>query len=118
MEGKSSLISDKQARAVEVLDKGLEFIPERNVPYDAYMVQYSQMYYQLDQPDKGFALDEKIAKVLMQEITWYNGLDREKREEAQGFVKQNAQMLQRMISSAKQNGKDVSEWEAFLGGGN
>lgn len=115
IEGKTDLISDKKQRAVEVLDKGLEFIPERNVPYDAYMVQYSQMYYQLGEVDKAFELDQKIAKVLIEEINWYSGLDKDKLREADGFIQQNSQMLNRMISSAKQNGKDPSEWEMAIG---
>lgn len=115
VEVKKDLISDKRARATEVLDRGLEYIPERNVPYDVYMYQYAQMYYQLGEADKGYALDQKIAKVLIEEINWYSQLDKEKRLEAQGFVRQNTDVLRMMISSAKQNGKDASEWEAALG---
>lgn len=115
VEVKKDLISDKRARAAEVLDRGLEYIPERNVPYDVYMYQYAQMYYQLGEADKGYALDQKIAKVLIEEINWYSQLDKEKRLEAQGFVRQNTDVLRMMISSAKQNGKDASEWEAALG---
>ncbi|MBI1184404.1 DUF2723 domain-containing protein [bacterium] len=106
---------DKKARAVEVLDYGLEHIPEKLVPYDAYMVQYSQLYYQLGEIDKAYELDKKIAPYLISEVKWYTSLDSEMQQEASGEVEQNMVMLRRMIQSAKQNGKDASEWEEALG---
>jgi hypothetical protein len=74
--GDKTLVIDKKARAVEVLDYGLKVIPEHLVPYDAYMGQYSQLYYQLEQPDKGFELDSKLANYLISEIKWYELQDK------------------------------------------
>lgn len=109
-----SIIDSKIKQAVEILDKGLRYIPEHLVPYDAYMVQYSQLYYQLGEVDKAYELDQRIAKYLVSELAWYSSLGREKKQEAASLIEQNVMMLRRMIQTAKQNDKDVSEWETAL----
>lgn len=111
-------ISDLEAKAVEVLDKGVEAIPERHVPYDFQMVQYSNMYYALGEIDKAYELDKKVAEYLISDLDWYRSLsrssDRQMKQEVDYFARQNQQALQTMISNGKQYGKDVSPWEAAL----
>jgi hypothetical protein len=111
-----SIIDSKRKRAIEVLDEGLENIPEHLVPYDAYMVQYSQLYYELGEIDKAYELDQRIAKYLVSELNWYMSLDNEKQQEARQMIEQNVMMLRRMVQTAKQNDKDASEWEAAISG--
>jgi hypothetical protein len=111
-----SIIDSKCKRAIEVLDEGLENIPEHLVPYDAYMVQYSQLYYELGEIDKAYELDQRIAKYLVSELNWYMSLDNEKQQEARQMIEQNVMMLRRMVQTAKQNDKDASEWEAAISG--
>ncbi len=111
-----SIIDSKRAKAIEVLDAGLQKIPEHLVPYDASMYQYSALYYQLGEIDKAYELDKKVAKYLMSELEWYSSLDNEKKQEASSMrlIEPNIQVLQLMIRNAKQNDKDASEWEAAL----
>jgi len=112
----NTAVGDLEERAVAVLDKGLEAIPERHVPYDYQMERYSNMYYALGEIDKAYELDQRIAKYLIQDIAWYKSMlsDKEMRQEANYFLGLNEQAMQRMIRNAKQNGKDVSEWQEAI----
>ena len=68
----SALISEgKKDSAVKVLDKAFEVLPEINVPYNFFVVQLAEDYYQCDEVDKADKIMKRYADIVEQELTWY-----------------------------------------------
>lgn len=114
LESDSSSIMSKKARAVAVLDRGQEVIPARHVPYDAFMMSYSQLYYNLDQPEKAFEVDKKLAHNMIQEIEWYASLPRKYAKTANQSIAENLRVMRSMIQNARSAGMDeniIKEWQ-------
>lgn len=56
----------KTEKAVAVLDKSLEELPINQVSVDIDLVNYVQLYYKMEQPEKGTALAKQLAKEYYQ----------------------------------------------------
>lgn len=67
----------KKDKAIEVLDKCVEVIPERNVPYDFFMLPVSEAYYKAGAADKANAIVEKLADVYVEQLNYYFSLNTE-----------------------------------------
>lgn len=79
----------KKDSAIKVLDKAFEVLPERNVPYNFFVVQLAQGYYQAGVPEKGDKILERYAEILDQELNY--------------FFKQKRDIYQEYSSDAQRN---------------
>lgn len=68
----------KKDKAIEVLDKCLQVIPEHNVPYDFFMLPVAEAYYRAGAADKANAITEKLADLYADQLDYYFSLDTEK----------------------------------------
>lgn len=111
--------AEKRKKAIEVLDKGMESIPETTVPYSYLymwneMLSYSQLYYDLGEKEKAFAIDEKLLKGLSQELYYFLSFDREYRGEVNPLIQQNIRTMEQIIKNAATNELEITEWRAKL----
>lgn len=64
-------------KAIEVLNRGMEEIPETAAPLDMYMLSTVQAYFDAKAFDKGNALVEKVATNISQDLKYYASLSPE-----------------------------------------
>lgn len=62
------------AKAIEVLDKAFEVMPEHNVPYDVFVMYLAESYYAAGANEKGNALVSRLADIYEEELNYYNSL--------------------------------------------
>lgn len=65
----------KKDKAIEVLDKCLEVLPEKNVPYSLLMLPVAQAYYEADAADKGKMVIKKLVDVYADNMRYITALD-------------------------------------------
>lgn len=82
------------AKALEVLNKCIAVMPEKNVPYDQPQIMWSisELYYEAGDSLKGFELARRMYELNQQEIDYYNSLD----EARQGSMKREIDMRARL----------------------
>lgn len=64
----------KPEKAKEVLDRSLEFIPERTVPFDLYAYSMVASYYDVKDYEKGNEIIDKITDRLIEDLNYYKSL--------------------------------------------
>jgi hypothetical protein len=70
----SLLDEGKRDSAVKVLDKAIEIMPERNVPYDYYIIPVIRGYYLANEPDKANEMVRLLASRYGDELRYYMSL--------------------------------------------
>lgn len=66
---------DKLDKAKKVLDKAFEVMPERNVPYDVFVMYLAENYYAIGDNERGNELVGRLADIYEKELNYYNRLD-------------------------------------------
>jgi len=61
-----------KAKAVEVLDKCFEVMPQANVPYDVFVVRLVEAYYAADATEKGNILLKEVANLSAEKYAYFN----------------------------------------------
>ena len=63
-------------RAKKVLDKCLETLPEKTVPYDYFMVPITENYYKIGEIEKANAIAKRLSEIASHDLAfYYNGTD-------------------------------------------
>lgn len=86
----------KKDKAIEVLDKCLQVIPERNVPYDFFMLPVAEAYYKAGGADKANAIVEKLATIYADNLDYFFSLDMEKYNQISTQGNQSMSVLYRL----------------------
>jgi hypothetical protein len=106
------LIEGDKERAVQALDKCLEVIPERNVPYDIFMVPIMGLYYDAGQPEKGKQLAERLADVFTRELKYYTNLRSSHRSQVNDDIQRGFYGLRTIVTLARGAGQE--DFAAFV----
>ena len=80
----------KKEKALEVLDKCLEVIPHKNVPYNQFMVSIAEHYYRLEAYDKANEIVKILLDIYEDDLNYYMSLKGKHRkfvEREEGFTK-------------------------------
>lgn len=64
---------DKQ-RAIEVLDRSLELMPDAVAPYNVYMYNTIEAYYNAGAPEKGNKIASEVADKVLDELRYFRSL--------------------------------------------
>lgn len=93
----------KKDEAVKVLDRCIEVMPERTVPYDQIQImwQLAELYYEADANDKALALTKRLVDLCKQEITFYESLDKDRQEVIKRDVTMKARVMDRLVANAE-----------------
>lgn len=97
--------SSRPAEAVEALDKYLEFFPGDKIPYDQYMINYVQIYYEAGAFEKGNKLSEAISNLYLNDLIWFQNLSPELSMASQYDQELAVNVLQNLVVIAQQNGQ-------------
>ncbi len=94
------LAEGKKETAIAVLDKCQKVIPEREVPYDIYMIRAAEQYFRAGAVEKGTKLVKRLSDIYENDMAYYNTLkgadekayDREKNQ-AGAVINELARMM-------------------------
>lgn len=68
----SSLLEvGRKDSAMKVIDRAFEVLPERNVPYNFFVINLADDYYKAGAPDKGDKILRRYAEILREETHYY-----------------------------------------------
>lgn len=81
----------KNSKAIEVLDKCIELMPDDKVPFDFAIYDFANLYYIVDEIDKANGLIDQLITIYEQDLIFYNSLENRfklmvSREKAQTFA--------------------------------
>lgn len=97
------LIEGKKDEAVAVIDKALTVIPEKNVPYDFYVVPMAEIYYRAGQAEKGLKLSNHLADILIEELNYYSKLERKLMGDVGSEIQRGVLGLRTLMQLAEQS---------------
>ena len=83
----------EHAKAVEVLDYSEQMLPGYNISYDYTSATMANMYYLLDEPEKGNAIMEVVAQNSTEYVAWCASLDKAKRSATQNVMDYHLSLL-------------------------
>ena len=83
----------KNDKALNVLNKCMEVMPEKCIPLDFYAFPLVEGYYQLGKTETANVMAEKIAKLYTQYLNYYASLDSEKVKFSESDIRRDMQIL-------------------------
>ncbi|MBD78876.1 MAG: hypothetical protein CL840_08145 [Crocinitomicaceae bacterium] len=96
------LTEGKKGMAIEVLDKCQEEMPEYNVPYNYFMLPIAELYFKLDEKEKGKQILESMSNSYTAESDYYMGLKTEHYNSVKNNSQQAVSILYRVNLLSKQ----------------
>lgn len=84
-------------KAIEVLDRCVEVIPESNVPYNYFILPIAESYYQLKEYEKGNEIVRKLVDTYHDDLTYYLSLSGEHKKNLRQDIDRSKYILQRII---------------------
>jgi len=109
----------KKEKALEVLHKAMEVMPERNVPYDQPQIMWhlSELFYEAGDSVAGFELTRRLVELNNQQITYYNSLDPMRQAVMERDVILRIQINDRLIQRASlyfPDNEEVQLWQTEI----
>ncbi|MBN2613741.1 MAG: DUF2723 domain-containing protein [Bacteroidales bacterium] len=99
------LAEGKTDKAVEVLDRVMELAPHEKVPFDNYVIQIADTYFQCGQTEKALAIINSYAEICEQIASYYINQNRKIVNECSYEIRYNLQMMQNMGMTLQKNGQ-------------
>jgi tetratricopeptide (TPR) repeat protein len=105
----------KKDSAVAVLDKAMQVMPEKNVPYDQPQIMWhmSELYYDAGDSLKALQLSKRLIELNNQDIDFYESLDPEQQGAMERDIMIRAQINDRLIAQGEKrfpNDADIKAW--------
>jgi tetratricopeptide (TPR) repeat protein len=97
----------KKDKAIAVLDRCLEVMPDHNVPYDYFIMPVAEAYYRAGAKDKGNELVKHLFSSYEQESNYYFSLDDDRFKQIQQKSQQALSILYRLSTIVKQSSGDT-----------
>jgi len=92
-------------RAVEVLDRCIEMMPDHTAPYNFYMYTIIEAYFLAGAYDKSNPLAEQVANRLIEELKYINKLPKRDQAAYEQELQLNEYFISRFAALAKQKGQ-------------
>jgi hypothetical protein len=104
----------KNEKALEILNKSFEVMPERNVPFDRVVWPMAESYFEAGDSIKGLELTKRLIDLNSDQYEYYQSLDEERQIVMEEDVTQQLYINQRLIMAAeKVLGPDHPEVKAL-----
>jgi tetratricopeptide (TPR) repeat protein len=92
----------KKDKAKKILDKSLEVMPERNVPYTRIMLPLVENYYKLGENEKANKLNKRLFDIFEEEMNYYLSLDQKWAARVSDDMQMSMMVTQRLQMYATQ----------------
>lgn len=102
-------------KAKEVLDYAFEVMPERNVPFDVFVMYLAENYYAIGEMERGNEIILKLADIYEKELLYYMSLEPKYASSVNSDRQQALAILNRLVAVTnrlypqKEFGKEMSE---------
>lgn len=93
----------KKDSAIEVLDKCVEVLPEKNVPVSFLNLALAKAYFEADAPEKGAAMLDRLLTVYSDELKYYASLPTDKRKYFTSDMNEGVYVLNEINDLAEKN---------------
>jgi tetratricopeptide (TPR) repeat protein len=104
----SALIQEgKKDSAIKVVDRAFEVLPENNVPYNFFVVQLAEDYYQAGATAKADKIMNRYAEIVEQELNYYFAQKPKIYKQFDSEVQRNMSIFKFISDVAKRNKRDV-----------
>ncbi len=103
---------DKE-KAVEVLDECLEAIPERNVPYNYFVLSIAENYYKLGEFEKGNKIIGSLVDRYENDLKYYLSLKGDDRKSVKEDSDRAKYILQQIIMMTNERYKEAGMEEGM-----
>ena len=103
-------------KAKKVLDRCLEVMPDKTVPFDMFMYPMIGMYFQLHNPQKAMYIANIIRDRTIEDLNYYDRLDMDKKKSLKDPIQRKISILQGLFQLAQQNKQEkfTKELEPLL----
>ncbi len=95
----------KTDSAIEVLNKVVELTPHENVPYDIFMVETAELYYQANTPDQANKIVKNYASLCFDYLDYYFGFRKKFIPSVENEINMNMQIVQRLLQLTQRFGQ-------------
>ena len=89
-------LEGQKEKAIEVLDKCFEVIPEENVPFDIFTLYLAENYYMVDEYEKANYIVSVLADIFESNLEYFNSLDAQDLKLVENERNQTMAVLQRL----------------------
>ncbi|MDG1476607.1 MAG: DUF2723 domain-containing protein [Vicingaceae bacterium] len=97
----------QKEKAVEVLDECLEAIPERNIPYDYFMLSIAENYYRLEEYKRGNAIMGSLVDRYENDLRYYVSLKGKAKKSVKDDSDRARYILQQIIMMTNDRYKEA-----------
>jgi hypothetical protein len=91
----------KKDKAVKVLDKCMEVMPKKTIPFNYFMLPVAEAFYRCEQPEKGNNLVKELANIYEQDLKYYFSLERSYYDKIDYEAQQAMSVMQRLTALTK-----------------
>jgi hypothetical protein len=95
---------NKKDSALKVVDRAMELMPDKCVPYNYFTMPYVDLYYKLNQTAKAQEIADRLAVIAEQELSYIFRLQPQDRVMMDYDLKVNLRILQQLSMIEKQYG--------------
>ena len=103
----------QKEKAVEVLDECLAAIPERNIPYDYFMLSIAENYYRLEEYEKGNEIMGSLVDRYENDLRYYVSLKGAAKKSVQSDSERARYILQQIIMMTNDRYKEAGMQEGM-----
>jgi len=93
---------DKIEKAKEVLDRAFEVMPEKNVPYDVFVMYLAENYYAAGEFEKANTIVRRLADIYEKELIYYMNLEPKFAKTVKSDQQQTTAILNRLVVMTNQ----------------
>lgn len=96
----------KNEKAIEVLDKAMEVMPEYNVPYNYFTMLLGEVYYKAGAFEKGNALFSRMVELEEENLEYYFSFTGARARMSESGKQESMVIMQRITHLSKLNGQE------------
>ncbi len=68
------MMQGEKQKAIELLDRCLEYFPDNKIQFDMLMIPFAELYYQADVIDQGNKISGRLIEIYADDLRYYNSL--------------------------------------------
>jgi tetratricopeptide (TPR) repeat protein len=97
----------EKEKAIKVLDKCLEEMPDQTVPFNFIMIGVAENYYKLGQLEKANAIIRRLSEINEQDLKYYLSLNNKYFVNVESEAQQSISILARTVSLAEEQKQEA-----------
>lgn len=99
----------QKEKAIEVLDECLAAMPEKNVPYNYFMITIAENYYKLGEFEKGNKIISSLHKRYENDLKYYQSLSNKEKQGLKEDMERAKYFLQQMVIMTTERYKEAGD---------